>query len=110
MIRARATIAPLLTHTGRRKLRLRSDVVSVQPAACVVMMALASAASAASAIEPAPKNPAGVASHGVAGTRNVAALARERGATLVYVSTDYVFDGSKQGPYVEDDPPRPINA
>jgi len=44
------------------------------------------------------------------GTRNVAALARERGATLVYVSTDYVFDGSKNGPYVEDDPPRPINA
>ena len=44
------------------------------------------------------------------GTRNVAALARERGATLVYVSTDYIFDGSKKGPYVEDDPPCPINA
>lgn len=43
------------------------------------------------------------------GTRNVAALAEERGATLVYVSTDYVFDGTKEGPYLEDDPPRPIN-
>ena len=44
------------------------------------------------------------------GTRNVAALAEERGATLVYLSTDYVFDGTKEGPYLEDDPPRPINA
>ena len=44
------------------------------------------------------------------GTRHVAALAQERGATLVYVSTDYIFDGTKEGPYVEDDPPKPINA
>ncbi len=41
------------------------------------------------------------------GTRNVAALARERGAVLVYVSSDYVFDGSKRTPYQEDDPTAP---
>ncbi len=44
------------------------------------------------------------------GTRNVAALARERGAILVALSTDYVFDGSKEGPYLEDDPTCPVNA
>jgi len=44
------------------------------------------------------------------GTRHVAALAAERGATLVYLSTDYIFDGTKEGPYAEDDPPKPINA
>jgi|SRR6267143_2009534 len=44
------------------------------------------------------------------GTSHVASLALERGATLVYLSTDYVFDGTKAGPYLEDDPPRPINA
>jgi len=44
------------------------------------------------------------------GTSHVASLARERGATLVYLSTDYVFDGTKEGPYLEDDPPQPINA
>ncbi|HHC08660.1 MAG TPA: NAD(P)-dependent oxidoreductase, partial [Actinobacteria bacterium] len=31
------------------------------------------------------------------------------GAKLVTFSTDYVFDGTKETPYVESDPPRPIN-
>lgn len=34
---------------------------------------------------------------------------RELGIPLVHVSTDYVFDGSKVGAYVEDDPIRPLN-
>lgn len=44
------------------------------------------------------------------GTRHVASLAAERDATMVYLSTDYIFDGTKSGPYLEDDPPKPINA
>src|SRR5262249_23933357 len=36
--------------------------------------------------------------------------ARARGALLVHYSTDYVFDGTKQSPYVEEDSPRPLNA
>lgn len=35
--------------------------------------------------------------------------ARKHGALLVHYSTDYVFDGSKFGPYVEGDPVRPLN-
>lgn len=31
------------------------------------------------------------------------------GGFLVHFSTDYVFDGSKAGPYVEEDQPRPLN-
>ena len=31
------------------------------------------------------------------------------GATLIHVSTDYVFDGKKTTPYVEDDAPLPLN-
>jgi dTDP-4-dehydrorhamnose reductase len=31
------------------------------------------------------------------------------GCRVVYVSTDYVFDGIKRGEYVPDDPPSPIN-
>lgn len=44
------------------------------------------------------------------GTANVADGAREAGALLVYTSTDYVFDGQKEEPYVESDGPSPISA
>ena len=36
--------------------------------------------------------------------------ARKRGALLVHYSTDYVYDGTKQTPYVEDDLPNPLSA
>jgi dTDP-4-dehydrorhamnose reductase len=35
--------------------------------------------------------------------------AAARGAWLVHYSTDYVFDGSKEGAYVEDDPTNPLS-
>jgi dTDP-4-dehydrorhamnose reductase len=41
------------------------------------------------------------------GAENVALAARESGAAMVQVSTDYVFDGEK-GNYREDDPTNPI--
>jgi len=44
----------------------------------------------------------------VEGTKNIANVAKAVGAKLVYISTDYVFDG-KYGPYSEDDAPSPIN-
>lgn len=43
----------------------------------------------------------------VLGTRNVVEAARRVGAPVTYVSTDYVFDGTKSGPYVEWDLPNP---
>jgi dTDP-4-dehydrorhamnose reductase len=43
------------------------------------------------------------------GTGNVADAARETGALVVYTSTDYVFDGEKEEPYVESDSPDPIS-
>ncbi|XBG82495.1 dTDP-4-dehydrorhamnose reductase [Enterococcus cecorum] len=46
----------------------------------------------------------------VDGTRNVALVAKEVGATLVYISTDYVFDGKlKDGEYAVDAPINPLN-
>ena len=41
------------------------------------------------------------------GTRWVADASRRVGAWLCYVSTDYVFDGSQEEPYVEWDRPNP---
>jgi dTDP-4-dehydrorhamnose reductase len=35
--------------------------------------------------------------------------AKSLGAAMIHYSTDYVFDGSKQGAYTEDDSPNPVN-
>jgi dTDP-4-dehydrorhamnose reductase len=43
------------------------------------------------------------------GTRHVAEAAALVGAHMVYVSTDYVFDGSSSRPYCEWDPPSPTS-
>jgi dTDP-4-dehydrorhamnose reductase len=40
----------------------------------------------------------------------IAAAAAAVGAPVVHLSTDYVFEGGKAGPYVEEDDARPINA
>lgn len=43
------------------------------------------------------------------GTKYIAQAAKRVKAKLVYVSTDYVFDGRKHGPYVEQDETHPLN-
>jgi dTDP-4-dehydrorhamnose reductase len=44
------------------------------------------------------------------GVENLAVAAREHGAKLLTVSTDYVFDGAGAMPYPEDAPRDPLNA
>ena len=43
------------------------------------------------------------------GTKHVALAASKCDAKIVYLSTDYVFDGEKREPYSESDPPHPLN-
>lgn len=45
----------------------------------------------------------------VNGTENIAEACGKLNITLVYISTDYVFDGTKTEPYTVDDKPNPIN-
>lgn len=42
-------------------------------------------------------------------TKVIAECAKKLDITLIYISTDYVFDGTKEGKYVETDLPNPIN-
>lgn len=44
------------------------------------------------------------------GTKNVAEACKGSGAALIYISTDFVFDGKKRRPYKESDRPHPISA
>jgi len=41
-------------------------------------------------------------------TRDIGKLCRARGVWLIYISTNYVFDG-KEAPYAEDATPKPVN-
>ena len=44
-----------------------------------------------------------------AGAANIARACAMVGARCVYISTDYVFDGTKEEAYVESDTPNPLN-
>ncbi|MFC1508548.1 SDR family oxidoreductase [Candidatus Omnitrophota bacterium] len=54
------------------------------------------------------ENPALAEKVNISGTLYVAKKTKEHNARLVYVSTDYIFNG-ENGPYHEDDIPSPIN-
>ncbi len=45
----------------------------------------------------------------VQGTKNLTDASLEVGAKILYMSTDYVFDGKKEGLYTEEDTPNPMN-
>lgn len=47
--------------------------------------------------------------HNAGGTWHVASACAEAGARLVYISTDFVFDGEKREPYTEFDQPNPLS-
>ena len=60
-------------------------------------------------VESCERDPAGAFAVNSVGARNLALLSEELGCALAYVSTDYVFDGSKGSAYIESDLPRPLN-
>lgn len=43
------------------------------------------------------------------GVKNLALACKKTGAQLIHFSTDYVYDGACQRPYVEDDEPNPLS-
>ncbi|HVN54994.1 MAG TPA: dTDP-4-dehydrorhamnose reductase [Anaerolineaceae bacterium] len=67
-------------------------------------------AAAFTAVDQAETRRADATAINVTGPAILAEAARLVGAALVHYSTDYVYDGEKTSPYVEADPPRPLNA
>lgn len=45
----------------------------------------------------------------VEGTRNIAEACEKSNKKLIYISTDFVFDGEKESEYSEEDKPNPVN-
>lgn len=66
-------------------------------------------ASAYNKVDAAEADPATALAVNASGVLHLARAAAEVGALFVHVSTDYVFDGTQSRPYVETDPPRPVN-
>lgn len=107
----RRTLAPLgeVVAFGRRELdlaqpdQIRARVREVRPSLIVN-------AAAYTAVDRAEEEPdLAMAVNGIA-PGILAEEAQRLGAGLVHYSTDYVFDGAKRSPYVEDDETNPLNS
>lgn len=61
-------------------------------------------------VERCEQDPAAAFAVNAVGVRHLAHAVARRGATLVHIGTDYIFDGAQRRPYVETDLPRPLNA
>jgi dTDP-4-dehydrorhamnose reductase len=92
---------------GRQALDLTSDevtqrIIALHPTHVVH-------AAAATDVERCEQNPSWAYAVNAEGTCRVAQACLAVGAWLLYVSTDYVFDGNTCNPYREGDPPAPVN-
>ena len=66
-------------------------------------------AAAATRVDDLESDPDGALRVNALGPRNLAVACRRLGVKLVHLSTDYVFDGTKAGPYVEWDKTEPLS-
>jgi dTDP-4-dehydrorhamnose reductase len=98
-------VALLEAYPGARGLT-HADWDVTQPAPVLEAPSLVLHAAAWTNVDGAEDDPQGAAAVNVGGTANAAAL----GAPLVAFSTDYVFEGTKRGPYLESDAPNPQSA
>lgn len=66
-------------------------------------------AAAYTAVDQAEKEPSLAQAINADAPEIMAEEAKKFSASLVHYSTDYVFDGTKNAPYLEDDPPNPLS-
>lgn len=86
-----------------------ADLKSVQAALVPARPHIAINTAAYHKVEDVENNPAQAFAVNAIGLRNLALVCQKLSSTLVHLSTDYVFSGSKRNPYVESDPVDPLN-
>jgi dTDP-4-dehydrorhamnose reductase len=104
------TLAPLgnLISVGRKTMNLAEPTTIRQVISEVKPDVIVNAA-AYTAVDKAESEPELAKSINAIAPTIMAEAAQRIGATLIHVSTDYVFDGQKNTPYTEQDTPNPIN-
>lgn len=99
------TIVPV----GRPGLDL-ADPQTVGPALAAARPGLIVSAAAYTHVDRAESEPELAFAINAIGARAVAEAAARLDVPVIHLSTDYVFDGAKPGPYVESDPTGPLTA
>jgi dTDP-4-dehydrorhamnose reductase len=94
-----------LTHADIELANLGSVVKCLQSMAPAVVVNTA----AMHHVEQCEEQPEKAFAVNAIGSRNLAVVTRDLGGVLIHVSTDYVFDGHKGEPYMEEDAPLPLN-
>ena len=85
-----------------------SDAAAVQAAVAKIKPSLIVNAAAYTAVDKAEEDRDAAYAINRDGPANLAAAAKAAGIPLIHISTDYVFDGSKDGAYLESDPVAPL--
>ena len=98
----------VVIHAPTRAEMDLSDIISVRAAFAKTTFAAVINSGAYTAVDKAEEEIAAAFAANAMGPAVLAEVTREAGVPLVQVSTDYVFDGSKDGLYVEDDPIGPL--
>lgn len=97
-----------VTATGRNELDLTSDD-SIHWTVREVRPQLIVNAAAYTAVDKAESEPDFAWQINAEAVTTLAAAAKAIGAAVIHYSTDYVFDGAKQTPYIEEDRTNPLN-
>jgi dTDP-4-dehydrorhamnose reductase len=109
-------LVPLVKLRGHLAIPLsRSELDVTRFAAVAAAFALAKPdvvihAAAYTSVDAAEAEPGTAFAVNQDGTRHVAQVCLGAGIPLVFISTDYVFDGESRVPYRPDDPPHALNA
>lgn len=93
---------------GRPEIDIR-DISLIQRAVESVAPTLIINAAAYTSVDAAESNEVAAFAANADGARNVAEVCAQHGLPIIHLSTDYIFDGTLDRPYREDDQPAPLN-